>query len=66
MLNIFSSCSLEMSTLMLRFDNKTPYIKQTKMDINKLKIIVDINQVEKIKTLTIKCSNQVCIIKWSA
>ena len=34
---------------MLRFDNKTPYIKQTKMDINKLKIIVEkLNQVEKI------------------
>ena len=49
MLNIFSSCSLEMSTLMLRFDNKTPYIKHTKMDVNKLKIIVGkLNQVEKI------------------
>ena len=34
---------------MLRFDNKTPYIKQTKMDTNKLKIIAEkLNQVEKI------------------
>ena len=36
----FQQLQFRDSILMLRFDNKTPYIKQTKMDIN-LKIIVE-------------------------